>query len=740
MSANQQILFGGGSGTTTVDIGDTIANSCMFDSASSQYMSKTFGSAGNRRTFTISMWVKRCKLGATQSLAQAAVGGSEDRISFNSDDTLWVGFNGVTTYVKTSAVYRDTGAWMHIVVRVDTTDATAANRIRLYVNGTETTYASTSYMAQNYDCGWNNAVLHEIGRAAGAQYSDLYIASYVMVDGSSLAPSSFGRTSADTGAWVPKTHSVTYGTNGVYFAWANSASMGTDSSGNGHTFTLNSITSANQYTDTPTNNYPTWNKLSTVTTGTLSAGNTKVAASGIAISGVGMQTSGRYYWEIASSGGTTTVGMYTTAATTTITVASGKTYGLRFDVAAGTFDYINITDAGSWTAITTGLTGGPYFFYVSTAAATTATLNPGSRAFVGSVPATYTPLSTANLPTQAVIDPSDHFFAKIRTGTGAAYSVSGLNFQPDLVWVKGRSGATDHALYDAVRGVQKQLESNTTTDESTEATGLTAFNSDGYSGGTLAQMNTNTATYIDWMWKANGAGSSNAVGSITATVSTNTTAGVAIGIYTGTGANATIGHGLGVAPRLIGVKARTTAGADTNWGVYHASNTAAPETDYLLLNSNAATADLNTYWNDTAPTTTVFSISTHADVNTSGDAYEFIAFAEIEGFSKFGSYTGNGSADGPFLYCGFRPRWIMAKRSDGASNWHIVDAARNTYNVASERLFADSPSALDAGDTVFDFCANGAKMRSAAAGFNTSGGTYIFAAFAEFPFKYATAR
>ena len=253
-------------------------------------------------------------------------------------------------------------------------------------------------------------------------------------------------------------------------------------------------------------------------------------------------------------------------------------------------------------------------------------------------------------------------------------------------------------------------------------------------------MNTNTATYIDCMWKANGAGSSNAVGSITATVSTNTTAGVAIGIYTGTGANATIGHGLGVAPRLIVVKARTTAGADTNWGVYHASNTAAPETDYLLLNSNAATADLNTYWNDTAPTTTVFSISTHADVNTSGDAYEFIAFAEIEGFSKFGSYTGNGSADGPFLYCGFRPRWIMAKRSDGASNWHIVDAARNTYNVASERLFADSPSALDAGDTVFDFCANGAKMRSAAAGFNTSGGTYVFAAFAEFPFKYATAR
>jgi hypothetical protein len=300
-------------------------------------------------------------------------------------------------------------------------------------------------------------------------------------------------------------------------------------------------------------------------------------------------------------------------------------------------------------------------------------------------------------------------------------SVTGVGFQPDLTWIKGRSGATDHGLYDAVRGVQLQLESNTTTDETTETTGLTAFGSDGFTVGALAQLNTSSATYVGWNWKESAS------------------SGFDIVTYTGNGSARTISHGLGVAPNMIIVKARTTASTDQGWAVYHSANTAAPETDYLLLNSTAATADLDTVWNDTAPTSSVFSVGTNALVNANNDTYVAYCFAEVAGYSKFGSYTGNGSTDGVFVYTGFRPKFILTKVVSTTQSWHICDTTRNTANVV-DLVLQPHVNTAEVVNVDYDILSNGFKIRTTDGALNSSGETYIFAAFAESPFKYANAR
>ena len=373
-------------------------------------------------------------------------------------------------------------------------------------------------------------------------------------------------------------------------------------------------------------------------------------------------------------------------------------------------------------------------------------INFGQRPFAYTPPAGFLSLCTTNLPTPTIgatstTQADEYFDAKLYTGTGSSLNITGLEFQPDLVWIKGRSGATDHGLYDAVRGVQKQLESNTTTAETTETTGLTAFNSDGFTVGALAQLNTNTATYVAWNWNAGGSNATNTNGTITSTVRANTTSGFSIVTYTGTGANATVGHGLGVAPSMIIVKSRDqgTTGYTGNWYVYHASNTAAPATDYLLLNTTAATADLDTVWNDTAPTSTVFSIGTLGGVNDSGDAFVAYCFAPVAGYSAFGSYTGNGSADGPFVFTNHRPAFLLIKRTDTTSNWTILDLAREGYNVDNDPLYPNLSNAEGTTDLA-DILSNGFKLRSTDASVNANTGTYIYMSLASNPFKYSLAR
>ena len=325
--------------------------------------------------------------------------------------------------------------------------------------------------------------------------------------------------------------------------------------------------------------------------------------------------------------------------------------------------------------------------------------------------------------------------ATLYTGTGASLAVTNAGgFQPDLVWVKSRSAATDHKLTDSVRGVTKALISDTTGAETTDTQGLTAFGSGGFTVGTNTDYNNSAATYVGWQWKAGGTAASNTSGTITSSVSANTTAGFSIVTYTATGTAATLGHGLGVAPQFMIVKCRSST---LDWIVYHTSIGA---TNYLTLNTTNASAALSSIWNNTAPTSSVLSIGTDAGVNSNGQTYVAYCWTPIAGYSAFGSYTGNGSSDGPFIYLGFRPKFVMFKRTDSTGAWYILDTSINSYNEARTSLQANS-SAAEVTDTNFlDILSNGFKLRTSGAAVNGSGGTYIYMAFCENPFKYSLAR
>ena len=330
----------------------------------------------------------------------------------------------------------------------------------------------------------------------------------------------------------------------------------------------------------------------------------------------------------------------------------------------------------------------------------------------------------------AIDDPELYFQVKIWTGNGSARSITfdGENdMQPDLVWAKSRSDTYNHCLIDSVRGVGKLIRSNQTTAEETHATTVSAFNSNGFSlGGGDAFTNVDSATYVAWCWKANGSGSSNTAGSINTTAtSANTTAGISIVTWTGDeNSSATLGHGLGAVPKYIVTKGRTYA---SSWATFHASHGA---TKWFQGCETDAVADNDQIWNDTEPTSTLFTVGASNQVN---DAYNYVAyvFAEKQGFSKFGSYTGNSNADGTFVYTGFRPAMVIVKRTDTTDDWFILDNKRNTYNPQNKYSMQDSSNA-EATYIFFDFLSNGFKIRSTGGGHNT--GAYIFMAFAEAPF------
>jgi len=352
-------------------------------------------------------------------------------------------------------------------------------------------------------------------------------------------------------------------------------------------------------------------------------------------------------------------------------------------------------------------------------------------------PSGFLALCTKNLPEPAVV-PAEHFNTVLYAGTGSVQAIS-VGWKPDAVWIKSRSDAEPHNLFDAVRGDQQRLLPNLTNAESTISTSLTNFDVGGFTVSGHDHTNKAGATYVAWNWKAdNTSGSSNTDGSITSTVAANVDAGFSIVSYTGTGSAATVGHGLSSAPDLIIGKKRSSTG---RWLVYHSSNTSAPETDYLTLETTEATTDNANIWNDTAPTSTVFSLGSDGNINSSGATNIAYCFHSVDGYSKFGSYTGNGSSDGPFVYTGFRPAYVMVKRTDTVSHWQVHDTARDPDNVMEYQLHYNE-NAVDGASSAYyiDTLSNGFKLRMSHAGQNASGGTYIYMAFAEYPFKYSNAR
>lgn len=322
---------------------------------------------------------------------------------------------------------------------------------------------------------------------------------------------------------------------------------------------------------------------------------------------------------------------------------------------------------------------------------------------------------------------TDYFNTVTWTGTSdATTSVTGVGFQPDWVWVKNRDVADDHMLFDAVRGVTKRLFSNSTGAEGTDAQTLTSFDSDGFTTGNSRATGGDAGNgMVAWNWKANGAGSSNSDGSITSTVSANTTAGFSIVKYTGTGSNATIGHGLGVVPKMVIVKRLSNV---ENWTAY---NESIGNTKYLDFDARTQATTYN-MWQNTDPTSSVFYITTHNRLNASGDDYIAYCFADKTGYSKFGSYTGNGNADGTFVYTGFKPAFVIIRRTDDPSgrDWFILDNKRNTENPVDKNIHTNDSNTESTSERC-DFLSNGFKLTTSSGGSNASGANIIYMAFGQ---------
>jgi hypothetical protein len=337
-------------------------------------------------------------------------------------------------------------------------------------------------------------------------------------------------------------------------------------------------------------------------------------------------------------------------------------------------------------------------------------------------------------------DPSAYFQTTLYSGTGSTASVTNggnSDLQPDWVWIKARNATRDHRLLDSTRGVQKELVSNSTSAEYTESTGFTAFQSDGFQHGGANGYGASGETYVSWQWKANGGttttndASATSVGTIDSVYQANTTARFSIVTYSGSGSAGTIAHGLGVTPNWVMIKNR---GSSTRgWIVYHDKSHGTPEENFTLLNTTAALADLDRM-NDTAPTSTVFSVSDDTHVNNGSDTYVAYCFANVQGYSKFGSYEGNGNSNGTFIYTGFKPAYVITKPIDATGRWNVNDTARSPFNASDERININRTDAESTGTDRLDMLSNGFKIRDSGTAYNQNDSTYIYMAFAEHPF------
>ncbi len=812
------------SNTTQVSAGGgyEIQRSLRFNSADTAYLNRTPASAGNRKTWTWSGWVKRGRIGNVSNLFNTR-GDVTDaqyfRMGFGiaSPDTFFVSsFNSTTIGLETTALFRDPSAWYHVVFAFDTTQATASNRMKLYVNGVQqTAFGTANYPSQNFEAGVNTTVEHAIGRILFLSNTDFdgYMTEVNFIDGQALTPSSFGEFSTDTGVWQPKRYAGSYGTNGFYLNFSNNsnttaATLGADYSGNGNNWTPNNFSVSagagnDSLVDSPTSygtdtgvggtvrgNYSTLNPLQQLSS-LPSNGNLFVETNGnvgnSAIRNTLGLLSGKWYFEVTVSTnypGNWNAGVVElTGASNAITTSSGDSASkFAFILGGGTAPWYKKTNSTLTTISPSGCADGTVmsvavdldsgkmwvaknntwadsgnpsagtnaqftsipsdtylisaFPYKDSAGNISFNCNFGQRPFAYTAPSGFKALNTQNLPTPTIgattATQAGKFFAPVTyTGNGTTQTIS-VGFQPDLVWIKNRANTSDHGLFDVLRGVTRRLSSNTTAVEDT-ISGLTAFTSDGFTIG--SDYNNNGLALMSWNWRAsNAAAVTNTAGSITSTVSANTTSGFSIATFTGNGtAGATFGHGLGVAPRMIIIKSRGNA---RNWLVYHASIGA---TQFLQLDTTIAATTGITPWNNTAPTSSVVTLGTSAAGNESGITRVAYCFAEVPGYSKFGSYTGNGSTDGPFVFCGFRPRYIMVKGSTNSSNWTVIDTARDSYNTCTSGLYPNL-SAAQSDPGAFDILSNGFKIRHVFSDSNGNGNTYIFAAFAESPQKFALAR
>jgi hypothetical protein len=749
-----------------------IGQSLRFNDDDSAYLSRTPASAGNRKTWTWSGWLKPGALGTTRRLFMGSQGptisstGDTSFLLDANDQFIFQQDNAGTAIFKTNAVFRDPSAWYHFVAVWNSTDATATDRFKVYVNGIRQAGTYTGAFTLNLDGAINSTNFHALGIwQATIQPFDGYMAEVNFIDGSALDPTSFGEFKS--GIWVPKAYSGSYGTNGFYLTFEDGAAIGDDLSGNANDWTPSGLASTDVMLDSPTNNYAVLNQLSAgaaakavLADGNLFFGIT--SSSGRGCWATITPPSGKWYWEVTagSVGGTPalTVGvsLQPTDSKRVRYVSDGTVSQSGLSGTSGTGSFASYTTADV-IGVALDVDAKSVAFYKNNVLQTTvawtdeddltpyvsgynfaSTSNFGQSPFAYTPPSGFLPLNTANLTAPAIDPaeddvPADYFNTVLYTGTGADRAVSGVGFQPDFTWLKIRNTTGNHVLFDGVRGALRELYSNATNAESVETNGLVSWNADGFDLQGV-RWNASGDTYVAWNWLAGNGTSSNTDGTITSTVSVNQKAGFSIVGYTKTANDAdTYGHGLGAVPAMMIVKSRANV---DNWLVYHKNANANPQNGGLALEQTSAFSTNIGYWNNTAPTNAVF---TTGSFNIDGAAIAY-CFAEVEGFSKFGSYTGNGSTDGPFVYCGFRPAFVMIKRTDSTAGWIVFDSARDSYNLVQRYLVASSSGVEGTGVSTFDFVSNGVKLRSTFGDSNASGGTYIFMAFAEAPFKYSNAR
>jgi hypothetical protein len=702
--------------------GYEIERSLRFNSADSSYLSRGSFANSDTKTMTFSFWLKRSALTAQVATQYIFSGGSNGTIFFDSGNGDKLSFNlrgtsGTNFFTHTLAELRDVGAWYHIVVALDFGNATQSERFKCYINGVEQGMSATAYPNNAFHAGgtWY------IGSYTGTQnYPSFYLADFHYVAGQALDPTDFGEFD-DNGVWQPIEYAASGPNNGT--TWSDSVTTA-DGESTSNTFdrlfdgSLSTVAAnpdntgadeASAITFTPTSPISYTNSVEVYHRG----------ASGNAVGKASLNdgatvncTLGQWNTIATGSGSITKIEMWIDPGTTSI--GENAAAAIRVDgVTLIDGDTANIGANGFHLDFANGADLG------NDVSGNNNDWTPNN--LVGE-------LQTGDLGMDVVT----------YTGNGSTQTISGLKFQPDLLWIKSRSAAYSHRLYDSIRGVSDALYPDLTDAEgASQGTNenLTSFTSDGFSLGAatgIDAINANTVTFVAWAWKAGGTPSSNTDGTITSSVSANTTYGFSIVSYTGNGtAGATIGHGLGVQPHMVIYKNRDSA---TDWVVGHvgADLLNAPDQKRLILNgTQVAVDDGGSYFNDTNPTSSVITLGNHQNVNENTKKHVGYFFAPVAGYSAFGSYTGNGSTTGPIVTTGFKPGWLMIKRSDSADSWQILDATRSPSNPADDHLFADLSNAE--GSTAsrgVDFLSNGFQLRGDNGGINASGGTYIYAAFA----------
>ena len=780
-----------------------IERSLRFNKDDDSKLSRSWsGDDANLKTQTYSFWFKRKITGTQMFFLSCWNGSNTDRIGITADGQFFVEFkDGGSTEAEwhSDRVLFDEGTWYHAVVAIDTTQGVTDDRFKVWLNNEQiTNWDTKNTVSENYELdGLGRAnKTHVMGAYAGGTTStnshwDGYITEFHYLDGIVGTPADFGETNAATGQWIPIEYTGSYGAKGWYVNFSDNsdttdATLGKDSSGNGNNWTpANLSVSAgignDSFIDTPTNNF--MNMMSDGRLNcTISEGGMKMVTTGSNVtswSNFQIPTSGKWYFEVKMTTSSETMiafdykpkvnvahnlpgddsdftvypygGSYeiyyggSAVQSGSFGHGSGTVYQIWFDRDNHTFKVVRDDNAESFTwNIPTALQAYPLTVgrvHTTTWTAGTWEWYFGGNGFNYTIPDGYKTLSTANLPEPTIKDPSKYYDNILYTGNNyqGTRAITGLGFNPDIVCSKARSQASAGMLFDSVRGfaADKELRLDNDQSEGEEDTaqyGYTTALANGFNLVTgsagdpngNAALNTNSQTYATWCWKESA------------------TAGLDIISYTGNGTSGrTLAHNLGVAPKLVIVK-RTSASED--WFVY-VGRMLGTTGAYVKLNTNTTSGTASGVFNTADTTDDNIILGDGTSTNHNGSTYIAYAFAQVPGFSRFGSYTGNNDSDGHFIYTGFRPALLWIKRTDSADNWAIYDEKRSDSGLneqSGNRIdkhlrFDSSQSEVDQAATGLSFHSNGVKFHGSNGQVNGTG-TYIYAAWAAAPFKYANAR